>query len=38
MILVDNKTDIDIRKINKAISLLPKEYSDLDEEIRIYGT
>lgn len=38
MILVDNKTNIDTTKINKAISLLPKEYSDLDVEIRIYGT
>lgn len=38
MILIDNKTNIDTAKINKAISLLPKEYSDLDVEIRIYGT
>lgn len=38
MILLDNKTNIDTPKINKTISLLPKEYTDMDVEIRIYGT
>lgn len=38
MILLDNKTNIDTPKINKVISLLPKEYTDMDVEIRIYGT
>lgn len=38
MIMVINKTNIDTEKINNVISLLPSEYTNLDVEIRIYGT
>ncbi|MDF2505236.1 hypothetical protein [Clostridium sp.] len=37
-ISINNKFNIDNEKIEKVVSLLPKEYMDLDVEIRIYGT
>lgn len=37
-ISINNKSNIDNEKIEKIIALLPKEYTNLDVEIRIYGT
>lgn len=38
MISLNNKSNIDNEKIEKILALLPKEYMDLEVEIRIYGT
>lgn len=38
MININNKSNINTDKIIQVISLLPEEYTDLDVEVRIYGT
>ncbi len=38
MININNKTNIDSNKIMQVISLLPEEYTDMNVEVRIYGT
>lgn len=38
MININNKSNIDSNKIMQVISLLPEEYTDMNVEVRIYGT
>lgn len=38
LITINNSSHIDNEKLEKIIALLPKEYTELDVEIRIYGT
>jgi hypothetical protein len=38
VINIKNKSNIDTNKIMQIISLLPEEYTDMNVEVRIYGT